>query len=160
MSDLPKFMLKPYRDGYGFSLGTGTITTQTMAGLPRQRKAQVGTVHKASVTYKCTRAMWQYMLAFLRANEAKPFLAYLLIDDIDHAWYECRYVNTEINVTTLGDQIFTAQLELIIKPKPINIGVDEAIIAIYKMSKNEQDNYFNQLEKLVNSDLPKIKQGA
>lgn len=157
MSDLPKFMLKPYRSGYGFSLSTGIISTQTQAGMPRQRRSQVGVVHRLSATYKCTRAMWQYMLAFIRSHVGRPFLAYLLLDDIDHHWYECRCVNETIDVSTLGDQIFTAKIDLVVKPRPVNVGQDELITVIYGMGKDEQDSYFNQLEKLVNADLPKIR---
>lgn len=149
-----KLMLKPYRSGYGFSLSTGVVSTQTQAGMPRQRRGQVGVVHHLSATYKCTRAMWQYLLAFLRANAGRAFMAYLLLDDIDHHWYECRCTDEQINVSTLGDQIFTVKLTLVVKPRPINLGTDEVIIAIYGMSKDEQDGYFNQLEKLVNTDLP------
>ena len=154
-----KLMLKPYRSGYGFSLSTGVVSTQTQAGMPRQRRGHVGVVHHLSVTYKCTRAMWQYLLAFLRANAGRAFMAYLLLDDIDHHWYECRYTDEQINVSTLGDQIFTIKLTLIVKGRVINIGQDEVIIALYGMSRDEQDNYFNQLEKLVNSDLPDATRG-
>lgn len=154
-----KLMLKPYRSGYGFSLSTGVVSTQTQAGMPRQRRVQVGVVHHLSVTYKCTRAMWQYLLAFLRANAGRAFMVYLLLDDIDHHWYECRYTDEQINVSTLGDQIFTVKLTLIAKGRVINIGQDEVIIALYNMSKDEQDSYFNQLEKLVNKDLPDATRG-
>lgn len=154
-----KLMLKPYRSGYGFALSTGVISTQTQAGMPRQRQGQVGVVHHLSVTYKCTRAMWQYLLAFLRVNAGRAFMAYLLLDDIDHHWYECRYTDEQINVSTLGDQIFTVKLTLVVKGRVINTGQDEVIIALYNMSRDEQDSYFNQLEKLVNSDLPNATRG-
>lgn len=154
-----KLMLKPYRSGYGFALSTGVVSTQTQAGMPRQRRGQVGVVHHLSVTYKCTRAMWQYLLAFLRANAGRAFMAYLLLDDIDHHWYECRYTDEQINVSTLGDQIFTIKLTLVAKSRTIDIGQDEALIAIYNMTKDEQDSYFNQLEKLVNKDLPNATRG-
>lgn len=149
-----KLMLKPYRSGYGFALSTGVVSTQTQAGMPRQRRSEIGAPHHLSVTYKCTRAMWQYMLAFLRANAGRAFMAYLLLDDIDHHWYECRYTDEQINVSTLGDQIFSVKLTLVVKPHPVNPEQDEAIIAIYNMTKDKQDSYFNQLEKLVNNDLP------
>ncbi len=152
-------MLKPYRSGYGFALSTGVVSTQTQAGMPRQRRSQIGVVHHLSVTYKCTRAMWQYLLAFLRANAGRAFMAYLLLDDIDHHWYECRYTDEQINVSTLGDQIFTIKLTLVAKSRTIDIGQDEALIAIYNMTKDEQDSYFNQLEKLVNKDLPNTTRG-
>lgn len=157
MTSLPKFMLKPYRSGYGFSLSTGIISTQTKADLPRQRRDQLGQPHKLPVTYKCTRAQWQYFLSFFRAHAGQRFLAYLLLDDIDHHWYECCCTDEYIDVTTLGDQIFSAKLNLVVKPRPVNAGQDELIALLYSMKRDEQDAYFNQLEKLVNADLPQIK---
>lgn len=152
-------MLKPYRSGYGFDLATGVISTKTKADLPRQRRGQLGQPHELVVTYKCTRAQWQYFLSFFRAHAGRRFLAYLLLDDIDHHWYECCCTDEHINVTTLGDQIFTVKLTLVVKPRRIDIDQDEAIIAIYNMTKDEQDGYFNHLEKLVNQDLPNATRG-
>ncbi len=154
MADLPQFMLKPFRDGYNFSLGRTTDTTQYTAGLPRQRKRQVGAVHQLTATYKCRRSQYQYLLAFLRVYEAKPFLAYLLLDDIDHQWYECRIVSENINVSTLGDQIFTVSLDLVVKSKRHVVESDKALVEIYNMTDGQIDAFFNALEKLVNEDLP------
>ena len=154
MADLPKFMLKPFRDGYNFVLGRSTLTTQYTAGLPRQRRVQVGAVHRLQATYKCRRSQYQYLMAFLRVYEAKPFLAYLLLDDINHQWYECRIVSDDISVSTLGDQIFTVSLDLAVKSKPHNLDADESLIAIYEMTDGQIDAFFNHLEKQVNEDLP------
>ena len=154
MSELPQLMLKPYRDGYNFTLGRTVRTTQYTNGMPRQRKEQAMPVHRVSATYKCTRSMYQYLMAFLSAYEAKPFLAYLLLDDADHRWYECRVVNDSFNVSTRGDQIFTVPLDLIVKPIPRNTDTDVTYIEIYNMADGQVDAYFNQLEKLVNEDLP------
>lgn len=159
MADLPQFMLKPYRDGYNFSLGRTTISTQYTNGMPRQRKSQVGTVHQLSASYKCRRSQYQYLLAFLRVYEAKPFLAYLLLDDIDHQWYECRIVSENINVSTLGDQIFTVTLDLVVKSKPHSVTDDLAFIEVYNMTDGQVDKFFNALEKLVNEDLPSAMRG-
>ena len=154
MTDLPKLMLKPYREGYSFTLGRQTRTTETASGMPRQRKDSVGTVHRLSPTYKCTRSMCQYLMAFLRTYEAQPFLAYLLLDDAEHHWYECRITSDSISVSTRGDQIFSVQIELIIKPRPVNASLDLTIVDIYGMTGGQMDAYFNSLEKLVNEDLP------
>lgn len=154
MSELPKMMLKPHRNGYAFSLGRSTITTQYTAGMPRQRRSQVGAIHQLQPTYKCRRSEYQYLMAFLRVYEAKPFLAYLLLDDISHQWYECRVVSDRIDVSTLGDQIFTVSLNILAKSKAINLDSDEAFVAIYDMTEGQVDTYFNALEKLVNADLP------
>lgn len=156
MADIPKLMLKPLRSDYNFSLGRGVVSTQTIAGLPRQRR-DGGKPHRANVTYKCTRSQWQYFLAFMRAYEALPFLAYLLLDDIDHKWYECKILNEDLQVSTLGDQIFTVQLSLVARPYHYPVDTDIAITAIYEMTDGQMERYFNLLEKLVNEDLPKIK---
>lgn len=154
MTELPKMMLKPHRNGYAFSLGRSTITTQYTAGMPRQRRSQVGAVHQLQATYKCRRSQYQYLMAFLRVYEAKPFLAYLLLDDINHQWYECRIVSDRIDVSALGDQIFTVSLSMVVKSKPVNTEADEALVVIYEMTDGQVDAYFNALEKLVNEDLP------
>lgn len=160
MTDLPKLQLKPLRAGYGFELSTGVVSTDTQVGLPRQRLASVGVVHRVSPTYKCTRAQWQYFLAFMRAYRGRAFYAYLLLDDIDHHWYECRMVNESLKVSTLGDQIFSVQLDLIVKPRAVPIDQDLGFLAMYEMSQAEQDDYFNHLEKLVNRDLPNATRGG
>ena len=154
MADLPKMMLKPLRSGYNFSLGRSTVTTQFESGMPRQRKTRVSPTHQVQATYKCTRSMYQYLMAFLRAYEARAFLAYLLLDDIDHQWYECRIISDVINVSTLGDQIFTVSLILIVKAKPRDVALDITIFELYELLDGQIDAYFNQLEKLVNEDLP------
>lgn len=159
MTDLPRLQLKPLRSEYGFELSTGVISTNTEHGLPRQRLASVGTVHRVSPTYKCTRAQWQYFLAFMRAYRGRAFYAYLLLDDIDHHYYECRMINQSVQVSTLGDQIFTIKLDLIVKPRPVHIDQDLGFLAIYEMSQDKQDAFFNQLEKLVNQDLPNATRG-
>lgn len=159
MTDLPTLQLKPLRSGYAFDLSTGVVSTNTEYGLPRQRLSSVGTVHKVSPTYKCTRAQWQYFLAFLRAYRGRAFYAYLLLDDIDHHYYECRMVNESVQVSTLGDQIFTVKLDLIVKPRPVHIDQDLGFLTIYEMAADQAEQFYNHLEKLVNQDLPTATRG-
>lgn len=154
MADIPKFMLKPLRDGYSFNLARSVTSTETIVALPRERKDSVGKVHRANVTYKCVRAQWQYFLAFMRAYEGLPFLAYLLLDDIDHQWYECRIVGDSMPVQTLGDQIFTVQLSLVAKPIKYNVETDLAFLEIHQMTEGEVEEYFKALAKFTNEDMP------
>lgn len=154
MADIPKFMLKPLRDGYSFRLARNVVRTDTIVGLPRERKDSVGKAHPVNATYKCTRAQWQYFLAFTRAYEGLPFLAYLLIDDIDHKWYQCSIVDEYLPVNTKGDQIFTVQLSLVAKPIKYDIDNDILISTLYQMTEGQIELYFQKLAKLVNEDLP------
>lgn len=157
MTEIPKLMLKPLRSDYSFSLARSVTSTETIVGLPRERKDSVGKAHRANVSYKCTRAQWRYFLSFSRAYEGLPFLAYLLLDDIDHQWYECRILGSELPVAALGDQIFTVQLTLVAKPIKYDVETDIAIVTIYEMTDGQMDLYFKLLEKLVNEDLPTTK---
>lgn len=154
MTEIPKLMLKPLRDGYSFNLARSVTSTETIVGLPRERKDSVGKVHRPNVTYKCTRAQWQYFLVFMRVYEGLPFLAYLLLDDIDHQWYECRIVGDSMPVQTLGDQIFTVQLSLVAKPIKYDVETDLSFLEIYKGTEGQIDLYYRLLAKLVNEDLP------
>lgn len=154
MADLPKLRLKPLREGYSFNLGRQTVTTQTESGQPRQRKASVGTVHTLSPTYKCTRVQMQYLHAFLRAYEAQPFLAYLLIDDIDHKWYECRIVSDNIPVSALGDQIFTVQLNITATPISPSLQADLATIKVYDGADANPALFYKLLDQIVNIEMP------
>jgi len=155
MTDLPNFMLKPLRDGYGFSMARNTMSTPTESGRTRQRLARIGTPHRLTATYKCTPPMWEYLTAFLRKYEAKPFLAYLLLDDTEHRWYQCQCLDDDgIPVTSKGDQIFTAQLTLEALPLPIDSAADTAIIQAYDMTNGKPSIFFKLLEKLANKHIP------
>lgn len=155
MVDLPRFALKPYRDGYGFSIGRNTISTPTESGRSRQRRARIGTPHRATATYKCTVTMYQYLTAFLRTYEAQPFLAYLLLDDVYHKWYECKCLNdTNIEVSTQGDQIFLVQLTLEITPTAASAEEDLAIIEAYNFTNGTPGIFLKLLEDLANNRLP------
>ncbi len=155
MAGLPKLMLKPYRDGYNFGLANPTVITPTAAGLSRGRVDSVGGVHVLSPTYKCTRPMQQYLLKFLRAYRGQRFLAYLLLDDIDHQWYECM-ITTQgpIPVSTMGDQIFITQLEMQAEPIDYDVEADIVFTTIYQMTDGQVALYFKELGDFVNKDLP------
>ena len=158
-TSMPKLMLTPFRDGYNFSLARNVVTTETDGGMPRTRKDSIGKPHRANPTYKCTRAQWQYFLTFMRVYEGLPFLAYLLLDDVDHQWYECDILDMVLPVSSLGDQIFTVQLSLVAKPIKYDVESDITFLDVYKMTDGQVEQYFTLLEKLVNEDLPSATRG-
>lgn len=171
MDDIPKFMLKPFADGYGISLADGVITTET-GGEPRQRNGFIGGWHSVTATYKHRPAQHQYFLAFRRAYMAQAFWAYLLVDDVVHRWYRCRFIKNNQIQTRYGGGIFTVSVSLSVDPVPhgidkdgnfipypTNNDEDMAFTAIYAMTDGQVDIYFNALEKLVNHDLPQAMDG-
>tara|TARA_R110000751_G_scaffold29116_5_gene75339 strand:+ start:39 stop:359 length:321 start_codon:yes stop_codon:yes gene_type:complete len=99
--------------------------------------------------------MQQYLFSFLRAYRGQRFLAYLILDDIDHQWYECM-ITTQgpIPMQSLGDQIFVTQLEMQAEPIDYDVETDMTITAIYELTDGQSHKYFAQLSKLVNESLP------
>lgn len=155
MVDLPRFALKPYRDGYGFNIGRNTVSTPTESGKTRQRLDRSGTPHRATATYKCTVTMYQYLTAFLRTYEAQTFLAYLLLDDVYHKWYECRCLDdNSISVTAQGDQIFLVQITLEVTPTAVSKDEDIAIVEAYSLTDGKPGIFLQLLEDLANNRLP------
>lgn len=154
MIELPKLMLRPLLEGYSPSLARSVVSTETIVGLPRERRDSVGKVHRVSVSYICTSAQWQYFLAFTRAYEAMPFLANLQLDDVNLKWYECRIVGESLPFAALGGGIFRVQLDLVAKPIKYDVETDMTIVKIYEMTDGQIEEYFNLLAKLVNEDLP------
>lgn len=172
MDELPKFMLKPFADSYGINLAEDVINTETAGGEPRQRQGFVGSWHTVTATYKHRPAQHQYFLAFRNAYKARAFWAYLLVDDVVHRWYRCRFIKNGQISPRYGGGIFTVAVTLSVEPIPYDIdkdgnfipyphSVDEdlTITAIYEMTNGESDKYFNMLEKLVNQDLPQAMRG-
>ena len=154
MNEMPKLMLIPLRDDYAPSLARSVTSTETIVGLPRERKDSVGKVHRVSAAYLCTSAQWQYFLAFTRAYEGLPFLANLQLDDINLQWYECRIIGEYLPFNTLGAGLFRVQLNLVAKPIKYDIDNDILISTLYQMTDGQIELYFQMLEKLVNEDLP------
>ena len=156
--DLPKLQLKPLLDGYGVKLGNNVMTTEVEYGMPRQRLKSVGAVHRVSPTYRCTKAQYQYLMAFYRTYRARAVMMYHHFDDVEPSWHECRIVS-EVSVEHVGYQVYDVSFDVVAKSTRYNIDQDMVFLAIYEMSQGEQDAYFNHLEKLVNQDLPQATRG-
>lgn len=167
INTLPKFMLKPFADGYNVTLADDFITTPMQGGEPRQRRIFEGGWHQVSATYKLRPAQKQYFTAFRRAYAGRSFLAYLLVDDVVHCWYRCRFIDNKKLTPRWGGGMTNATVELSVEPIPYaydkdgnlvayphNMDNDLSMLAIYNMTDGQTDLFFNQLEKLVNQDLP------
>ena len=99
--------------------------------------------------------MYQYLTAFLRTYEAMPFLAYLLLDDVYHKWYECKCLDdNSISVTTQGDQIFLVQITLEVTPTAMSKEEDLEIIEAYNLTNGAPGIFLRLLEDLANIHLP------
>lgn len=172
INTLPKFMLKPFADGYNVTLADDFISTPTEGGPARQRRNFIGGWHDVSATYKHRPTQHQYFLAFRRAYAGREFLAYLLVDDIVHRWYRCRFINNKKISPRYGGGMFSISVDLQVEPIPYgydkngnlvayppNNDTDLSMIAIYNMTDGQVDSYFNYLEKLVNKDLPEAMRG-
>lgn len=150
---LPKLVLCPLRDSYNPTLGNDVITTQFENGMPRQRLAGVGRPHQTLVTFRHKAKHQDYILAFWRLYRAKPFAMRLILDSTELAWYECRFVG-EPSILSLGGGVFEFSINLVCRPKPLDIEQDKVFIELYEQTGGDISTFFNLLEKLVNEDLP------
>lgn len=151
---IPTLMLSPERQGYSTSLADGVISTETEIGMPRQRIGSVGNVHKASPTYRCQQAQYNYLMAFLRVYRGLPFLSLQHFDDGEPKLYETRIIG-EIKTSVVGYGVIDVSFNVVCKPNYYDIVISSDIIAIFEMTGGKPDEFYNYLEKLVNQDLPK-----
>lgn len=161
MSDidlLPKMILCPLRDSYNPTLGNDVITTQYENGMPRQRLTGVGRPHQTPVSFRHKATHQDYILAFWRVYRAKAFAMRLILDCTELAWYECRFIG-EPSILALGNNVFEFSINLVCRPKLIDIEQDKTFIYLYEQTGGDISTYFNLLEKLVNEDLPNAMRG-
>ena len=150
---LPQMVLCPLRDGYGVSLGNDVITTQYENGMPRQRLNGVGRPHSVSVAFRHKEVHQEYILAFWRVYRAKAFAMRLFTDNTDLQWCECRFIG-EPQLNSLGNNVFEFSINLVCKPKPIDIAIDDEFLNVYILTGGDISGFSNALEHLVNYDLP------
>ena len=55
---------------------------------------------------------------------------------------------------SLGGGVFEFSINLVCRPKPLNLELDETFIYFYEATGGDISGFTNQLEKLVNEDLP------
>ena len=150
---LPKLILCPLRDSYSPTLGNDVITTQFENGMPRQRLAGVGRPHQTPVSFRHKAKHQDYILAFWRVYRARAFAMRLILDRTELAWYECRFIG-EPSILALGNNVFEFSINLVCRPKPLNLELDETFVYFYDATNGDISGFANQLEKLVNEDLP------
>ena len=153
IDSLPKLILFPLRDSYSPTLGNDVITTQYENGMPRQRLAGVGRPHQTPVSFRHKAQHQDYILAFWRVYRARAFAMRLILDSTDLAWYECRFIG-EPSILALGNNVFEFSINLVCRPKPLDIEQDKTFIIFYEATGGDISGFTNQLEKLVNEDLP------
>ena len=126
--------------------------------MPRQRLAGVGRPHQTPVSFRHKAKHQDYILAFWRVYRARAFAMRLILDGTDLAWYECRFIG-EPSVLSLGYGVFEFSINLVCRPKPLDIEADKAFIYLYGETGGDISTFFNALEKLVNEDLPSAMRG-
>lgn len=150
---LPKLILLPLRDSYSPTLGNDVISTQYTNGMPRQRLDGVGRPHQTPVSFRHKAQHQDYILAFWRIYRARAFAMRLILDGTDLAWYECRFIG-EPSILSLGGGVFEFSINLVCRPKPLNLELDETFVYFYNATNGDISGFTNHLEKLVNEDLP------
>lgn len=153
IEDLPKLVLCPLLEGYSVDLGNDVISTQYTNGMPRQRLGGVGSPHRLSVTFRHKGQHQQYIYSFWEWHKTKSFAMRLKIGSPTLSWFECRFLGSP-TTRDLGGNVHEFSIELVVKPKRIDLDVKAAYIWAYVKTGGDISTFFNDLEKLVNEDLP------
>jgi len=150
---IPQLVLCPLLESYGATLGNNVTTTQYDNGMPRQRLNGIGRPHQVQVSFRHKAIHQDYITAFWRVNRARAFALRLIVDGSDLAWYECRFVG-EGKPSVLGGNVFEFSINLVVKPRSLNLEIDKEFVYIYEQAGGDISGFTNALEKLVNEDLP------
>ena len=87
-SDLPKLLIAPDQNGYGFVEPNSVVFTDTPGGFPRQRLDTPDAPYELQCSWTVKQNDFNYMMRFHRANKIKPFLIDLVIEGVELREYK------------------------------------------------------------------------
>ncbi|NYR09615.1 hypothetical protein [Psychrobacter sp. BI730] len=151
--DLPQLILCPLLENYNVDIGNDVLSTQYTNGPPRLRLNNVGAPHQISVTFRHKAQHHDYIWKFWELYKVKPFAMRLIIKGTTMKWFQC-YFNGMPKDSVLGGNVFEFSTNLIVIPKPVDLELAATFVYFYEQTGGDISGFMNQLEKLVNEDLP------
>ena len=155
------FALCPLQADYNPKPANGLLEQALLGGFARQRVNFINNAHEASVSVLLNNeAKQQYFWAFWRRHTLhapSPFAWRLIFDDMHAKNYTCQFVADSLSVGERDGVVYKVSFRVRAKPMPPNADFDNTILHFW--DKGENDEFFNYLEKLVNTDLPNATRG-
>lgn len=154
---LSKFTIPPNKEGYGVTDGSEVIGVKLDGGASRYRRDVVGSTSRVTVQWSLNPSSYRYIRAFFRtatANGSSPFLIDLLMDEPALTEHTAHFVPDSMQLTNVRGNTYTVSAELEIKPLPADEEYDTALVMLYEEYGLVAPYFINQLEHLVNVQLP------
>ena len=151
--DLPRLILCPLLENYSAAIGNDVLSTQFTNGPPRLRLDGVGRPHQVGVTFRHKAQHHDYIWQFWELYKAKPFAMRLIIKGTSMKWFQCWFSGAPQDVV-LGGDIFEFSVNLIVKAQAIDLDLAQEYVDFYMETNGDISGYNNNLEKLVNQDMP------
>lgn len=154
---MEKFVIPPDQETYSVEDGNEVVSAALDGGMSRTRRDILGATSMLNVSWELDRLGYLYARAFYNSASVKasmPFRIDLLMDSYLLTEHVAKFVP---NSFALADQeglkfVVTAKLEVI--PLPADDNFNLSWIVVVEAYGAESDLFFNELEQLVNFDLP------
>jgi hypothetical protein len=154
---LPKLLLSPTIQGYGYSPQNEVISIQLDGGSPRKRRDKIGAYGSVNCNFILSSTQYRYFMAFYRTkikSGALPFRMDIKTDDAELLEHECFIKDDSVKLTSARGDLFFLSLNLEVKPIARNETEDILLIDLYEFYGDNTDEMIVLLSELVNETLP------
>jgi len=154
---MDKFQLPPDSAAYTVVDGKEVVAVQLDGGAARYRRDILNANSKVTCQWTFDRDEYQYMRAFYRtatSNGSLPFLIDLALDDPALTEHQAYFVPGSMSLREQRGLMYVVAAELDVKPIPRDQAHDECLVMIWSNYAPEPALFLNQLEQLVNVQLP------
>jgi len=153
---LPVLLLKPSRESYAADAGNNVVSIELSGGPSRMRLDMVGAPYRVNAQWVCDAFRYDYLQAFYRSSiqyGSLPFTLDLRLDYTETLAYTARVVPGTWRLGSLNGELSLISAQLEVLPNP-DSSHDEVIIELFTAMGPLAPYALNQLEELVNEDLP------
>jgi len=154
---LPKLLLSPLVQGYGYQPQNEVISISLDGGSPRKRREKIGAYGSVSCTFVLSSVQYRYLMSFYRTktkNGSLPFLMDIKTDDAELQEHECYFKEDTLKLTSTRADLFFVSVQLEAKPLIRDETEDNLMVDLYTEYGDNLDDFLNLLGELVNVTLP------
>ena len=154
---MDKFQLPPDSAAYTVVDGKEVIAIQLDGGAARYRRDILNANSKVTCQWTFDRDEYQYLRAFYKtstSNGSLPFLIDLALDDPALTEHQAYFVPGSMSLREQRGHMYVVAAELDVKPIPRDQAYDESLVMIWSGYAPDPSLFLNQLEQLVNVQMP------
>ena len=149
--ELRKLGILPDQDGYSFIEPESVVFTDTAGGFPRQRLDTPDAPYVVNCVWTLKRREYNYMMRFYRQNLAKPFLADLVIDEVNLKEYTVVFRPQTFRHGGHSGYTYQISAVLIAMPSETQVCLDELMLQLDECYSFKTDCVLKGITDLVNA---------